>query len=369
MESNNTNSVSLIIFVIGALLMGWFINVNRQTASNVTYFMDIVKTNTSMMTPENIPLDEIGSYDTFRLNDNQIRIFDNSSRILYLMNLNEQSIKKIYNSGDLGRGHLYKDKTYLISKHLFIWENSELKTQKKLFEVDAESDVYINNIGIVSLKKGKGIHGVDLETKEINWSIKRSNMSNHIDFLINKNNLYYTDGGNLYKLNYLSGEEKKVRKLEPSGDGDESPMVLDGDMLYTGGNYLHKVNFNTWETIDKIEMEPHNILIDNDFIYVSTRYPAYQLYKINKSSFEVVWHIDLYDNIGRIELLDDYLSVKNSKNQVGLIDKNTGEFVWTKEFDATTSKVFPYGNKHHLVIVSENGEIFYYDTTTLKDNN
>ena len=363
LESKRFRILAYIIW--GLALIAMLRDTVYKEKEKEIFFLDICEISSEMDESEQFKIEVDKRYYSKWIDDESLLFQANSKEPMYMLNIRTKELNETKEYPDFGNGYHYNSKIYFpISKKLVIYDSDYNKITKKKFKDDVYSRAYIDNLLIVSLYRSKGIHAVDLDTEEIIWSIERDKITNHLYLEIIGDKLYYLSYGNVYEVNPYTGEEKLVVEGKHL-----SPYVIDDETMYTTGNMLKKIDMNTWKVTRRQEVNLDKLIIDGNYIYGLIREGDNKLVKLDKDTLKIIWTRELLDgDPGFIELLDDYVSFRNTANQIGLISKETGEIVWGKQFPQDDYRAFAYGYKNLLIVARENGEIFYYDTNTLKNN-
>lgn len=327
-----------------------------------TYFMEKYDFNYSMDMTASNKIPEDGDFEINWYDDNKLMAHDNSERTVFIVNLHDNRVNQTFSHPDFGSGYYYNEHLYLVFGDVLAkWDKDYNYKTKKILKDDVYSRVYIDNLAITSLYRSKGIHAIDLNTEKIIWSIERDKINNHIKLKLVDDKIYYPSYGNIYEVNPYTGEESIV--LE---DGYSSPLIIEDNCMYTSGRNLKLVDMNNWEVMAYQDINAYTLRTDDKYIYAIIRDLNSTLIKMDKKTLEIMWEVEVfYINDSILELLDNYIAIKNSNNQIGLIDKETGAFVWAKQFPQGNDRAYPFAYNPYLVVGEENGNISFYDTRTL----
>lgn len=353
-RDNRFQNLIFIVFAILTLVV--FLRTNTST-KEYTYLIDEYNIQKEMLVSLDIQVLDDGSYESEHIEGDKLLIYDFETHgDINMFNLKTHEMSKISERPEPGRGYSYSGKVYdIYSQYFEVWdEKNNLVSKKKMFADTVYSSVYYENIAVVSLYRYGGIHGVDINTERIVWSIYDENkLSSHMNLKVIDGTLYYLAKGTIYALAPQNGEVL----MEKEGDFSE-PYMIEDSIMYTSGENLKRVDMNTWETLNSIDTEVYSIVSDEQFIYVID-YPNEMLRKINKVSFEQEWETKIYTSVAwKTVMMDSYIGVVNHIGQVALVSKKTGDVVWVNEFDSSHRI---YGYHDELIVINKNGRVRIFE--------
>lgn len=353
---NRYHTIGFIMFVVLAIIS--FGTSKPNKVKNV-YMMEKYKSQIELNVTLDYQLAEQGAYNTDMIGDKFLILSDNISRSVYTFDLEDQKAEKRLDYPEFGSGYIYDGKLHTVyDRYLDIWDEDYNKVYSEPLFVDSVySRVYKDNIAIVSLYRSKGIFAMDLDTKEIVWSIEdQDRINNHMKLTISDNILYYLDAGTIYGISPLTGEV--LSEIEGK---HYQPYLIEENYMYTSGSNLKRVDMRTWETVSETEINVYLIRVDENNLYVIDRKDGNFIKKYNKYTLETYWKTELFDSgVWDIAFLDDYLAVENVIGQVALLNKSTGSVDWLQKFESDTNI---FGYNENLVIVGDEGRIRYFDTS------
>lgn len=348
-----------LVFIIFAILtIGVFLKINSGT-KEYTHLVDEYESKKELSLTLDIQIPDEGSYESKIIEDKELLIYDfDLLRNVNVFNLETLELTKSSEYPELGRGYNYSGKLYdIYSQYLEVWdEGNNSISKKQIFSDTVYSSVYYENFAIVSLYRYGGVHGVDLNTQKIVWSIyDEEKLSSHMKLNIVDDTLYYLAKGTIYALSPQSGDVLMSKK----GDYGE-PYMIEDNIMYTSGEKLKRVDMNTWETMNSVDTSVYSMVFDERFIYVID-YSNEVLRKLSKITLEQVWEVKIYTSVAwDIILMDNHVGVVNYLGQVALVSKESGSVDWVHEFDSSHRI---YGYHANLFVVGENGRIMSFDTT------